>query len=146
MDVRIQATVPTDLSQEPRGCEEGDTGKGLQGHLDLEFDLVLEKFGVLGMGLVKDKDVRGRGKDNVHEETAEEGDMEERNGLTEEVVILEGVEGQSCGCACGDNITGNSLEGVKGCCCGVGEEEVCVYEGGDGGESSDEIRDGDGWE
>lgn len=124
MDVRVQPTVPTDLAQEPRGGEDGDTGEGLYRHLDLEFDLVLEEFRVLGMGLVKDKDVGGRGKDEIHQKGPEEGEVEERDDLAEEVVILEGVERQSCGGACGDDIAGDSLQGFEGWCCGVCEEGV----------------------
>ena len=94
MDMRVQLTPSSHFTQEPGDGHDSDVRQGLHGHHNLEFDLVLEVLWVLLVVLVKDEEVGGSGECKVQDQCAHVGEDVEGEGLAENVVGGEGVEGE----------------------------------------------------
>lgn len=87
----VEEGVAADFGGEEGGGEERHDGHGGVGLSHFEADLVLEEFGVVDCGFVKDEDVGQGGADEVDEEAEEPRYQEEGGGLSEDVIAGEGA-------------------------------------------------------
>jgi len=114
VNVPVQTTEAADLAQEPGHGHDGNTGQGLHRHLNLELDLVLEVFGVLLVGLVKHEEVGQCREGKVHEEGAHVGEGQEREDLTNKVILGQVGEGLARGHGRGEDIGNDGRDGLEG--------------------------------